>query len=158
MRAVRISGPAKSVSSSSLTRTTMGARRITAVALGRMAQTTAVSTMRKSRKRRPLPRVRMRKRVPRLSKMPVGARTRATTMPPKSSDNEPAEALMALNTSPWVSWPSRVSAHSPSMAMSVMSARFKAMHTMTRPNTTAMAKDWVSIMMGSPEGSAREEG
>jgi len=70
--------------------------------------------------------------------MPVGARTRATTMPPKSRAREPDEALAALKTSLLVICPARINTVRPSMARSVMSARPTAMLTMTNPKTVMM--------------------
>ena len=55
--AVRISGPTKSTSSATATRTMTGARRITVVAFGRNAHNGATSAMSRSRNRLPLPRV-----------------------------------------------------------------------------------------------------
>jgi len=137
--AVRIMGPTKSTSSSSQTRMITGARRITVVALGRMAQTRLTRAVSSSRKRRPLPRVITRKRTPRFSNTPVGASTRATTMPPNSSDSEPSEAVTVFMTSLWSTAPARVRAERPRSPARVMSRRLQAMQRITAPKTRQMA-------------------
>ena len=87
--AISTSGPTKSTSKERATRITMGASKMTVVALGNTAHSgTTISTMPKM-KRRPLPRVSRKKRAPIWSNRPVGTSTRATTMPPNNSAMAP---------------------------------------------------------------------
>ena len=116
----------------------MGATRITVVALGRNAQIGATRATIPRRNRLPLPRVRIRKRVPMFSKIPVGSRVRATTMPPNSSASgswhDPTEFI--TSSRPYM--PKAVSVHTPSRAARTMSIQSKAMARMTPIKTTRM--------------------
>ena len=146
--AARIKGTTKPSSSARATRMTTGASSTTAVALGRSAHTGATSSISPSRKRLPLPRVSRRNRVPSCSKMPVGARMRATTMPPKSSASGAPPVLTMPKTSFSPTTPNTISIVTPSSAVSTMSRTSKAISTITPASTASVTMIWTEVMPG----------
>ena len=147
MMAVTTIGPTKSTSSSFVMRMMTGASRITVVAFGRNAQSTDTSATTPSRKRLPLPFVADRNRMPICSKMPVGSRVRATTIPPKSRDSGPPADWTAFRMSCRVKIPKMINVLTPSMAATAMSITLMAIARMTPAKTARMMMDWSSNVM-----------
>ena len=129
--AVRIIGGTKLTSSACATRMITGASRITVVAFGRSAHTTATIATRINRKRRPLPPVARSSGPPTRSNMPVVSSTRATTMPPNSSASGPPADWAAARKSFSSRMPAAIMAHTPSSVATAMSITSKAITRMT---------------------------
>ena len=124
-------GPTKPTSRAFETRMMMGASRITVVAFGRNAHTTATVSTSMSRKRLPLPPVSRRNGAPSRSKMPDFSSTCATTMPPKRSAMAPPAVAGTTRKSLSSRMPVTIIAPTPSSAASAMSTRSKAMARIT---------------------------